>query len=82
MYNRPEELTEAERIEQDYIAALDSVRRINTVIEKGQKYGDPKDTVDRNVRHLELMVAKDFWQGQDLTPLRDAITAGKKYVSS
>jgi len=32
--------------------------------------------VDRNVDHLEIMVAKDFWTTEDLTPLNNAITAG------
>jgi len=31
--------------------------------------------VRRNVEHLKIMVGKDFWQGQDMTPLQDAIAA-------
>jgi len=38
---------------------------------------DWADTVARNVAHLEIMVAKDFMQGQDLAPLNAAIAAGK-----
>jgi hypothetical protein len=36
---------------------------------------DWADTVSRNVQHLEIMVAKDFWTDEDLTPLNDAIAA-------
>jgi hypothetical protein len=34
------------------------------------------DRVSRNVEHLEIMVAKDFWTTEDLTPFNNAITAG------
>jgi len=33
------------------------------------------DTVSRNVEHLEIMVAKDFWTTEDMTPFNEAITA-------
>ena len=38
---------------------------------------DQTATVARNVEHLELMVAKDYWTTEDLAPLNSAITAGK-----
>jgi hypothetical protein len=28
---------------------------------------DKQDCVDRNVGHLEIMVAKDFWTDEDMT---------------
>jgi hypothetical protein len=67
-----------EQIAQHYSAMLDSVWLINAVI-AGDTEGD-KDTVDRNVRHLELMVAKDFWTDEDMTAVNAAIVAGKAYA--
>ena len=38
---------------------------------------DQTATVARNVEHLQIMVAKDYWtDAQDLAPLNAAITAG------
>jgi hypothetical protein len=31
---------------------------------------DWADTVKRNKEHLEIMVAKDFWTTEDLTPFK------------
>ena len=36
---------------------------------------DWADTVARNKEHLEIMVAKDFWTDEDLTPFTAAIAA-------
>jgi len=41
-----------------------------------------QDCVDRNVAHLELMVAKDDWDGEDMTASNSAITAGNGYTAS
>jgi hypothetical protein len=43
---------------------------------------DRQDCVDRNVEHLELMVAKDYWTGEDMTAVNAAITAGNGYTAS
>lgn len=67
-----------EQIAQHYKAMLDSVWLINAVIAK-ETNGD-KDTVGRNVAHLELMRGKDFWTTEDMAPVDAAITAGKAYV--
>tara|TARA_B100000405_G_scaffold208503_1_gene146866 strand:- start:3777 stop:3998 length:222 start_codon:yes stop_codon:yes gene_type:complete len=71
-----EELT-AEQIAQNYSASLDSVNLINELMALDLRNEEETATVDRNVEHLELMVAKDYWTTEDLTPLNDAITAGK-----
>ena len=58
---------------------MDSVNIINELI-AGQH--DPMtaeekaDAIQRNVAHLEIMVAKDFWTTEDLQPFHDAIAAG------
>ena len=58
-------------------AAMDSVNLLNAGKPEDMTDEDWADTVARNVAHLEIMVAKDFMQGQDLAPLNAAIAAGK-----
>ena len=69
----------AEQIAQHYTAMGHSVDLINAIIAgtamADDDAADKQDCVDRNVEHLEIMVAKDFWNGQDLSPLNDAIAA-------
>jgi hypothetical protein len=67
-----------EQIAQHYKAMGDSVWLINAII-AGETQGD-KATVERNVAHLELMRAKDFWTTEDMTAVDAAIAAGKAYV--
>lgn len=67
----------AEQIAKHYSAAMDSVNLINAGQPEGMTAEDWADTVARNVAHLEIMVAKDFMQGQDLAPLNAAIAAGQ-----
>tara|TARA_A100001201_G_scaffold68520_2_gene63372 strand:+ start:13935 stop:14156 length:222 start_codon:yes stop_codon:yes gene_type:complete len=66
----------AAEIAQHYSAAMDSVNLINALMAQDSRTTEEQDTVDRNVDHLEIMVAKDFWTTEDLTPLNNAITAG------
>ena len=66
-----------EQIAQNYSAALDSVNLINELVALSSLTEEQVATVDRNVEHLELMVAKDYWTTEDLGPLNDAIAAGK-----
>ena len=40
---------------------------------------DRQDCVDRNVQHLELMVAKEDWGSEDMTAVNAAISAGNGY---
>jgi membrane-bound lytic murein transglycosylase B len=67
-----EQLTE-EEIQRKYNAAMDSVNLLNAGKPTDETDNDWADTVRRNVEHLKIMVGKDFWQGQDLTPLHKAI---------
>lgn len=71
-----EDTITAEQIAQHYSAAMDSVNLINDLMAQESRTEEEQDTVDRNVDHLEIMVAKDFWTTEDLTPLNNAITAG------
>lgn len=67
----------AEEIARHYSAAMDSVNLINGGKPEGMDEAEWADCLARNVAHLEIMVAKDFMQGQDLAPLNAAIAAGK-----
>jgi len=62
-----------EQIAQHYSAACDSVSLLNAGQPEGMSDEDWADTVSRNVEHLRIMVAKDFWEGQDITVLQAAI---------
>ncbi len=61
-----------EEIAQHYSAAMDSVNLINS--EKPENTTDEEwaDTIARNKEHLKIMLAKDFWTDEDLTPLEQA----------
>ena len=69
----------AEEIAQHYTAMGHSVDLINDIVAGNQdddmEAADRQDTVDRNVEHLELMVAKDFWTTEDMTAVNAAIAA-------
>jgi len=80
------EVRNAEQLAQDYIAMGHSVDLINGIID-GTKMADEsaedrQGAVDRNVEHLEIMVAKDYWTTEDMTASNAAITAGKAHTAS
>ena len=62
----------AEEIARHYAAALDSVALINAGQPEGMEDAEWADTVARNKEHLNIMLAKDFWTTEDLTPLQQA----------
>ena len=62
----------AEEIARHYSAAMDSVNLINAGQPEGMSDEDWADTVARNKEHLVIMLAKDFWTTEDLTPLQAA----------
>ena len=79
-----DEVKTAEEIAQDYTAMGHSVTLINGIID-GSKMVDEedsekKDCVKRNVEHLELMKAKDFWTTEDMTAVDSAISSGNTYL--
>ena len=81
-----DEVKTAEDIAQDYTAMGHSVDLINGIIDgtkmADEEAADRQDCVDRNVEHLELMVAKDYWTSEDMTASNAAITAGKAHTAS
>lgn len=78
------EIRSAESIAQDYTAMGHSVDLINGIIDGSQMVDetdeDKKDCVKRNVEHLEIMVAKDYWTSEDMTAVNSAIASGKSYI--
>jgi hypothetical protein len=80
-----DELT-TEQIAQNYTAMGHSVQLITDVIAGDAMADDDAEErqgcVDRNVEHLQLMVAKDYWTDEDMAAVNAAITAGKGYTAS
>ena len=76
----------AEEIAQHYTAMGHSVDLINDIVAGNQdddmEAEERQATVDRNVEHLELMVAKDFWTNESMTAANAAITSGQGYTAS
>jgi hypothetical protein len=81
-----DETRTAEQLAQDYTAMGHSVTLINEVIAGTQMADesaeDRQGAVDRNVEHLQLMVAKTDWGSEDMTAANSAITAGQAYTAS
>ena len=59
-------------IAQHYKAAMDSVNLINAGKPEDMTAEDWADTLKRNKDHLVIMLAKDYWTTENLTPLRTA----------
>jgi hypothetical protein len=80
-----DEARTAEERTQDFTAMGHSVDLINDIVAGNQdddmEADDRQDTVDRNVAHLEIMVAKDDWDGEDMSAANAAITAGQGYTA-
>ena len=55
---------------------MDSVNLINALMAQDSRTTEEQARVARNVEHLQLMVAQDYWTTEDLTPFNNAITAG------
>ena len=74
---------------QDYMAMGHSVSLIDIIrndsdpaYKENMSAEELKDTVSRNVEHLEIMVALEDWGSEDMTACNAAITNGKAYVAS
>lgn len=73
-----------EQIAKHYKGMLDSVTLINAVVSGTNMTEatteDKRDAVDRNVRHLQIMLEQDFWTTEDMAPVNAAIAAGTSYI--
>ena len=67
----------AEQIAKHYKAMGDSVDLINAGQPENMSDEDWADCVSRNVEHLKIMVAKDFWTTEDMTAANAAIAANE-----
>ena len=74
---------------QDYTAMGHSVSLIDLIrsdsdpaYKENMSAEERKDTVSRNVEHLEIMVGLEDWGSEDMTASKAAITNGKAYVAS
>lgn len=61
-----------EQIAKHYSAAMDSVNLINAGKPESMTAEEWTACLARNKEHLQIMLAKDFWTTEDLTPLRTA----------
>ena len=81
-----DEARTAEERTQDYTAMGHSVDLINDIVAGNQddemEADERQNCVDRNVAHLEIMVAKDDWGSEDMSDANAAITAGQGYTAS
>jgi len=66
------ELTTQEQIQKHYDACMDSVNLINAGKPEKMEDSEWQDCLARNKEHLKIMLAKDYWTTEDLTPLQTA----------
>ena len=66
-----------EDIAQHYSAMGDSVSLLNAGQPEYMNDAEWADCVQRNVDHLKIMVAKDFWTNEDMTAANAAIAANE-----
>jgi len=79
-----DEARTAEERTQDFTAMGHSVDLINDIVAGNHdkwEAAERQDCVDRNVAHLEIMVAKEDWDGEDMTDSEAAIAAGQGYTA-
>jgi len=65
----------ADEIAAHYTAMGHSVDLLNAGKPDEMEADDWTATVSRNVEHLQLMVAKDYWTSEDMTAANAAIAA-------
>ena len=71
-----EETLTTEQIQAHYNASMDSVNLLNAGKSTEMSDDDWTDCKSRNVEHLKIMVAKDYWtDAQDVAVLQAAIDA-------
>ena len=65
-----------------YTASLESVTLVNELVAQDTRTDDEVDTLRRNVEHLELMLAKDWWTTEDLVPFEASVAAGRPLLGA
>jgi len=78
------EIPAKEELDRHFSAMGDSVDLINAIVAGTRMISDSvnekKDCVKRNVDHLELMVAKGWFDSFDLSAVNQAIAVGTAYL--
>jgi hypothetical protein len=72
MANPTRPVVTVEQIAKNYSACLDSVNLINKIVAQSTKTAEDVDTVDRNTKHLKIMLAKTYWTTEDMSVIRTA----------
>ncbi len=79
----------ADEVAAIFAAAGDSVTVINGNKTEGQTDADWKDTLQRNVDHLEIIKAykkvdgtTSIWTSEDFTAIDSAVTSGKSKIGA
>lgn len=64
-----------EEIAQQYSSTMDSVNLVmNQDKPEWCSISEWSDCIERNKQHIRIMLEKDFWTTEDLTPFEDAVT--------
>lgn len=83
--DEPVRIYTSEEIAASYTAMGHSVQVINAVIDgslfANEDASERRGHVQRNVTHLEQMVAQDFWTTEDMSAVNAAITSGNNYLN-
>jgi hypothetical protein len=68
------ELTQEQKVDKDYSAAMDSVNLLTAGKPEDMTDEDWADCRQRNIDHLKIQLEKgDYYAGHDLTPFEDAV---------
>jgi hypothetical protein len=68
----PEEI-EPEEIATHYRSAMDSVNLVNDLKALPSLNNEQTVRLKRNVDHLNIMLSRDYWTDEDLTPFSNAV---------
>lgn len=78
-----QEVPSQAELDRHFSAMGDSVWLINAIVAGTQMQREPakdrQDCINRNVEHLELMIAKGWFNDRDLSAVNASIAAGKAY---
>lgn len=78
-----QEVPNQAELDRHFSAMGDSVWLINAIVAGTRMQNEPaqqrQDCIKRNVEHLELMIAKGWFDDRNLTATNAAIAAGKAY---
>lgn len=86
----PDGILSVEEIQQSISAAFDSVNLINGILndiyESNQSEENKKSNVSRNVKHLEIMLGKDWFvsgsTSEQLSQINNCIASGSLYAAT